>query len=513
VTARTRLLSFGLLSLSLFAGCSRQEQPKKNVVLVVIDTLRADRMSLLGGERNTTPAIEEWAKNGVTFENASAASSWTVPSMGMLLTGRYRFGPGKTLSDNQRLLSQVLQAVGYQTVGIIANPVLNSLQGFDVGYDRYELTENHYETEETERRWGWPASVVVDKGISWLSSRGSEQPFLLYLHLMDPHFPYKPVMGVPESWNQKGSIERRSDYEAALMPEHKGSISDRQYRDMEHQLAAYDAEILQADAELDRLFVFLRESGLDQETIVVLTADHGEGLWSHSSADGWVNEKSFAQSIVPELYRGHGEQLYEELIHVPLCIVGPGVPQGVRDQRAVSLVDVVPTILSLLDLASPTELHGAPLVGEDAVAEQREVYSNCARGTSVIVDGRWKLHLPSDQVSKRGGHTVLFDLESDPTESSPLDDPARTSALTAKILSWRERSKEQGGDVSLDEQRALLLQMGYVGLANELDEETTEERKQELLQQDRERRLKKQPGYRANEGDSGSQENAPGEPE
>lgn len=508
----TRALTLGLLGLSLFTGCGSKELPKKNVVLVVIDTLRADRMSLHGGERSTTPGIEEWAKDGAVFENASAASSWTVPSMGMLLTGRYRFGPGKTLSDSQRLLSQVLQAVGYQTVGIIANPVLNSLQGFDVGYDRYELTEKNYETDETERRWGWQASVVVDKGINWMKARSKDQPFLLYLHLMDPHYPYKPIMGVPESWDQEGSQSRRSAYEAALAPQHKGSISDKLYRQMEQQLAAYDAEILQADVELERLFAFLEESGLKEETIVVLTADHGEGLWSHSSADGWVNKKSFAQSIIPELYRGHGEQLFGELVHVPLCIVGPGVPQGIRDQRTVSLVDVVPTLLSLLDISSPTDLHGSPLFEDDGLDHERDVYSNCARGTSVIAEGRWKLILPSDQVAGRGGLTALFDLKNDPQERAPIDDPVRINALTAKILSWRERSREQGDEVSLDDQRALLLQMGYVGLASELDEETTEERKQELLKLDRERRQKKQPGFRPDEKEPSPRDDEPKEP-
>ena len=469
-------------------------------------------MSLHGGDRMTTPAIDAWAKGGVVFENANAASSWTVPSMGMLLTGRYRFGSGKTLSPNQRLLSQVLQAVGYRTLGVVANPVLNSLQDFDLGYDSYDLTEADYETDDVKKRWGWPGSVVVDKGIAWMKARGDEQPFMLYLHLMDPHFPYKPIGGVPEAWDQSGSPERRSDYEAALAPQHRGSISDKLYRDMERQLAAYDAEILEADTELSRLFAYLDESGLSEETIVVLTADHGEGLWSHSSADEWVNEKSFAQSIVPGLYRGHGEQLYGELIHVPLCIVGPGVPRGVRDTRTVSLVDVVPTLLSLLDISSPTELHGSPLFNDEEVSDQRDVYSNCARGTSVIVDGRWKLHLPSDQVAQRGGHTVLFDLKVDPAERAPLDDPVRASALTKKILSWRERNKEQGGEMSIDKQRALLLQMGYVGLANELAEDTTEERKQDLLKRDRERRRRKRLGLPSDEESPGSRKDDSQEP-
>jgi len=492
----TRALIVSLFSLSLFAGCGGQDVPKKNVVLIVIDTMRADRTSLYGAERETTPEIDAWSKRGATFVNANAASSWTVPSMGMLLTGRYRFGSGKTFTENQRLLSQVLQAVGYHTIGIVANPVLNSLQGFDVGYESYQLTEGSYTTAAGKKRWGWQGSVVVDKGIHWMRSREDDSPFMLYLHLMDPHFPYQPIDGVPENWDVGGLPERRAGYEAALAPHHAGAISDQQHREMERLLAAYDAEILQTDKELGRLFDYLDESGLSEDTLVVLTSDHGEGLWEHSSADAWVNEKSFAQSVVPELYRGHGEQLYGELVRVPLCFVGPGVPAGIREGRSVSLINVVPTILSLLDIASPTELHGAPFFGLDIPEYEDEVYSNCARGTSVTVDSRWKLHLPSDQVATRGGLTALYDLSADPGEDRPIDDRALTRELSEKIFAWREQNRERGADVSIDEQRALLIQMGYVGLANELNEETTDERKQELLKIDREKKQKKQPGAR-----------------
>ena len=310
----TRALALGLLGLSLFTSCGEPAQPRKNVVLVVIDTLRADRTSLYGGERTTTPAIDEWAQRGAVFEHADSASSWTVPSMGMLLTGRYRHGGGKTLADSQRLLSQVLQGAGYRTIGIVANPVLNSLQGFDVEYEQYDLTVGDYETPLTERRWGWQGSVVVDKGIRWMREFRDERPFMLYLHLMDPHFPYAPVEGVPFMWEEDMSSERRARFEAKLAAGDAGAITEKRYKGMERMLASYDAEILETDQELKRLFDYLDESGLSEDTVVVLTSDHGEGLWEHSSKDGWVNEASFAQSIVPELYRGHGEQLFGELV-------------------------------------------------------------------------------------------------------------------------------------------------------------------------------------------------------
>jgi arylsulfatase A-like enzyme len=484
----TRIFAFGLFGLSLFTGCGGPAPPKKNVVLVVIDTLRADRTSLYGGERSTTPAVDEWAQRGAVFERANSASSWTVPSMGMLLTGRYRLGGGKTLSDSQRLLSQVLQGAGYRTVGIVANPVLNSLQGFDVGYEQYDLTEGDYETALTERRWGWPGSVVVDKGIRWMREFRDERPFMLYLHLMDPHFPYAPVEGVPFMWEEGMSSERRARFEAKLAEGDAGAITENLYKGMERMLAAYDAEILQADQELERLFDYLDESGLSEETVVVLTSDHGEGLWEHTSKDGWVNEASFSQSIVPELYRGHGEQLFGELVHVPLAFVGPGVPAGVREQRPVSLVDVVPTILSLVDVASPTELHGLPLFGDPDLDAREEIYSRCARGTTITLNGRWKLHVPEDHVAERGGVTALYDLDVDPGEDRPVADPEMVQELKARVIAWTAQHTEHAEQMSLEDQRALLLQMGYVGLAEDLDKETTREEAQRAMRAERERR-------------------------
>ena len=499
----TRALALGLLGLISFSSCAEPAAPKKNVVLVVIDTLRADRTSLYGSERTTTPAIDQWAQRGAVFERANSASSWTVPSMGMLLTGRYRHGSGKTFADSQRLLSQVLQGAGYRTIAVVANPVLNSLQGFDVGYEQYDLTEGDYETSLTERRWGWPGSVVVDKGIRWMREFRDDRPFMLYLHLMDPHFPYAPVEGVPFMWEEDMSSERRARFEAKLAESDAGAITNNLYKGMERMLASYDAEILETDHELKRLFDYLDESGLSEDTLVVLTSDHGEGLWEHSSKDGWVNEASFAQSIVPELYRGHGEQLFGELVNVPLAFVGPGVPAGLRDERPVSLVDVVPTILSLIDVASPTELHGLPLFDDPALDARDEIFSRCARGISVTLEGRWKLHLPADHVAKRGGVTALYDLKVDPGEDHPIDDLERTRELTARVMAWKARHSEAADKMSIDEQRSLLIQMGYVGLANELNEETTQEEARGLIEAGRKRKDARREGARggAGEGD------------
>ena len=161
-----------------------------------------------------------------------------------------------------------------------------------------------------------------------------------------------------------------------------------------------------------------------------------------------------------------------------------------RDTRTVSLVDVVPTILSLLDIASPTELHGIPLFGDPTLDARDEVFSHCARGTSVTVDGRWKLHLPEDRIAERGGMTALFDLKSDPGENSPVDDPAMTRELTARIRAWKQRYGEVGDKMSIDEQRKLLLQMGYVGLANELDEDTTQEEIRNLMKEGRRKKAR-----------------------
>lgn len=487
--ARFTLSALCAIIVATLSACGVDRDDRKNVVFVVVDTMRADRASLYGYERETTPEISAWAEGGAVFERALAASSWTVPSMGMLLTGRYRVGGGKALDDESSLLSSTLASEGYRTIGIVANPILNKLQGFTEGYESYDLILGKQDMSDPLHPGSWTAQLVVEKALRWLRDERDERPFMLYLHLMDPHFPYEPDRPEAFDWSASSSAARRQRYDDVLGSKNEAPISDGEYQNLEQQQAVYDAEILQVDAGLGVLFDYLDESGLAETTIVVLTGDHGEGLWQRPTGDGWINQAPLEGQLVSKLYRGHGEHLFDELLHVPLVLRGPGIQGGARSARPVSLVDVVPTLLSLLDISPQRELHGQPLFGEGAEElEPRDHFSICSRGMSITEDGRWKLHLPSDRILKRGAEPLLFDLEADPKELRPVDREEVAVRLTGKLRAWANRFRKDVEQRSIEEQRELLLQMGYVGLAEDLTEEMSVEEKRRSLKLEREQR-------------------------
>jgi arylsulfatase A-like enzyme len=486
---RFATLALCITCVAALFSCGGEQAERKNVVLVVVDTMRADRASLYGYDRETTPEISEWAEGGAVFERALAASSWTVPSMGMLLTGRYRVGGGKALDAGNPLLSSTLAGEGYRTVGIVANPVLNKLQGFTDGYESYDLILGKQDMSDPLHPGSWTTQLVVEKALRWLREERDERPFMLYLHLMDPHFPYEPDQPEAFDWGASSTPARRKRYDDALDSKGESPVNDTEYQNLERLQAAYDAEILQVDAGLGVLFDYLDESGLTETTIVVLTGDHGEGLWQRPTGDGWINESPLQGQLVSKLYRGHGEHLFDELLHVPLVLRGPGVQEGVRSAQPVSLVDVVPTLLSLLDISPRQELHGRPLFDEaTGERESRDHFSICSRGMSITEGGRWKLHLPSDRSRRRGADPLLFDLEADPQELRPLKEERTAVRLTEKLHAWENRYRKDVEQRSLEEQRALLLQMGYVGLAEDLTEEMSLEEKQRALKLEREQR-------------------------
>ena len=469
-------------------GCGSAAEERENVILIVVDTLRAGRTSLHGYERETTPRIAEWAEGGTVFDRAQAPSSWTVPSMAMLLTGRYRVGGGRSLTKEGGTLCAALSAEGYRTIGIVANPVLNEFQGFDVGYETYDLLRGKEDDTDPLHIGSWTAQIVVAKALRWLREELDEGPFLLYLHLMDPHHPYEPDHPDAFAWRAAKTSERRALYDARLVSTGRDPIHDDEFHTLERLQAAYDAEILQVDQGLGELFDYLESSGLMQSSIVVLTSDHGEGLWQRPSGDGWVNTRRHENQILPELYRGHGEQLYEELLHVPLVFHGPGVPAGRRDARPTSLIDVLPTLFSLLDLSPPEGLQGHALFQDPDSSGHDALFSTCSRGTTITQDGRWKLHLPNAVILARGARPVLFDLESDPLEETPIEDPAREAQLSSKITAWLALHRRDAEELPIEEQRRLILQMGYIGLAADLHKDMSKEEIQRLFKLEREQR-------------------------
>ncbi len=302
-------------------GARAPGPPPRNVLLVSIDTLRADYLGCYGDQLTRSETLDRLAAEGVAFESALAPVPITLPAHASLLTGLdpWRLGIRHNgiyqLEEPFETLAERLGAAGFETAAFVGALPLEASSGLDQGFDRYDDAfpaggERYHNPER-------PASEVTDAALAWLARRPDPgRPFFLFLHYYDPHVPYEPpaeympATGVPAS---------------------------------EEAFVAYRGEIAFVDDQLERLIGALREDRRLDQTLVVVTADHGEGLMNHGELT-------------------HGVFLYEELLRVPLIVRYPaGLPRGERRTPVVGLVDVVPTVLAALGLDPEPGLDGASL--------------------------------------------------------------------------------------------------------------------------------------------------------
>jgi arylsulfatase A-like enzyme len=313
-------------------ACSRPpSQPKnvKNVVLISLDTLRLDRMSLFGGARRTTPAIESLARDGVTFDRAYTAAPWTLPAHAAMLTGRYP----SSLSDVEDaplyrlapMLSTMLKERGYDTAAVTGGGFVDAGHGANVGFDAYHEGE-------------------VDLALDWLGARRSDAPFFLFFHTYAAHLPYRDFRFVQGVDGGQLTVLRDGSPKERLAAYYALTCGLGTYTEAEKAflLATYDGGVAAADELVGRLVAALRDRQLLAETIVIVTSDHGEEFWDHANRAAY-----------------HGHTLYNELLHVPLVWYDPALARrGVRVVDPVSLVDIVPTVLARLGLPPAADLDG-----------------------------------------------------------------------------------------------------------------------------------------------------------
>lgn len=431
---RSRISLIGLAAAAA-AGCGGAEaadRARPNVILVTVDTLRQDYTSLDapgGGRADATPFLAKLAERGTVFENAFAMSSWTAPSMNMILTGEARVQNDGAVLDDQDHIAEVFQRAGYRTAGFIGNPILFRENGFDRGCEVYDLVPVDGAAAIT-------ADEIVDDGLAWLDGLGEDEPFFLWLHPMDPHSPYRAGDGDPfELAPAPGLLEKTR---ATLPAERAERLTPEVWARLEDHRARYAGEVRSVDAAMERLWQGLEARGLDGDTIFVLTSDHGEGLWKRPTLEG----EEVAARPFPPLYMLHGIQLHTEQVHVPLMFVGPGVDVGRREAGFVDLLDLAPSVCSLVDLGARHVMDGSPLFGDGARVPGDPLFSICARATTVTVDERWRLHVPSEHRARRFGDVPeLYDLRSDPDERTPVGDPDRIAAMTGLIDDWREENR------------------------------------------------------------------------
>ena len=443
-----------------------------NVLLVVIDTLRADHLHCYGYARPTSPTIDAFAERGMLFAHAYALSSWTKPSTASLVTGRSPT-EHRTLSEEARLpdgevtIAERLRAQGYRTALLSGNPWVTPEYGFDQGVDDYfsayderfarvsllmqalrRLSDASGGRVRLYNRVKYLVlgelpttardTILVDEALRWLAAP-APQPFFLYVHMMSPHHPYDPPPPfdrfVPDRTHAPVTNYPRKSYRffEGGEPLDGAALAD--------MIARYDGDVLYADTELGRLLAGLDTLGLASTTAVLVTADHGEEYFEHGN---W----------------GHGQSVYNELIRVPLVLRLPdGAGAGRRVTTAVSHADVVPTLLAIAGAPPAPTLVGKSLLvpggSVDAVSELLYRYGE----SRALVRDRRKLVVTHEGERRRTG---VFDLDADPGEHDPRPpDSALTTALDERVQAeMRARSAAAEAPVD-DETRRRLQALGY----------------------------------------------------
>jgi arylsulfatase A-like enzyme len=446
--ARASRRAGALTALALaFSGCGTDRAPARSVVLIVVDTLRADHLGAWGYPRPTSAELDRRVAQGVLFERAFAPSSWTLPSFASLYLGLWpsAHGVGRAAGSERRFtslapgfrpLAQILAEQGFATVGVANNPFLHPGFGLARGFGDYRYVYGNLAHQPR-------ASQIAWLGLRWLDERDPARRFLLVLHLFDPHLSYDPHPSVRGSFSS--GYAGRLALPFGGFGEANAGWAPRDPEDRRFVAAAYDEELLFVDRQLARLFAGLEERGLRDETLVVLTADHGEELFEHGGFE-------------------HGHSLHQELLHVPLVLWGPGVEPG-RIATPVSLVDVLPTVLDALGLAPVEGLSGVslwPLATRRAPLPERAIV---AEGTLHGPERRALLRWPWKLLEVDGGAPRLYDLGADPAERKDLAaaDPERVRALAAELAGLRAASAADAPAPELDDEtRRQLSELGYL---------------------------------------------------
>jgi len=441
----------------LLAGCSKNKdetksKPKPNVLLILVDTLRADKLGCYGSKLDATPSIDALASEGVRFENAYSHAPWTLPSTASLLTSLYppEHGAGgrvpqfKKLRPTVRTVAQVFKDAGYATASVVNVDFLTKPFGLTRGFDHvdFEVYPSNVKMRNAER--------TTDAAIDWLK-QSKNSPFFLMVHYFDPHLVYDP----PDAYRRRfASLPDRNDHSwvfgtrPQMVRQRMGKVTfnEAQIRRAEK---LYNGEVAYTDHEVGRLLDALDRMKLKSSTIVVFTADHGEEFLDHGG---------FA----------HGHTLYNELVHIPLIIRFAGRLETKTIAAPVRHVDVAPTLCRLVGIEPDPAFRGRSLVGLVDGTEHRDravLFYGSFWGQPLWgwLQGHFKLILTPD------GQDKLFDLITDPGETHDISatSPDRAQRMKENLRLARENMMAhvngESSAVKLTEpQKQRLRSLGYL---------------------------------------------------
>jgi arylsulfatase A-like enzyme len=419
----------------------------ENLILVTVDTLRSDFLGVYGHEMPVSPNIDLMASRALIFERAYSTAPFTAPSHASILTAQHPSTHGVifnghrapvTISEASVTIAEHLQAEGFETAAVVSAGPLHSKYGFGRGFDEYHLV-----LRPAHGDLGGDGAGVIQKAAEWLDSRRPGERFFLWIHLFDPHLQYISSKEVLEQLGLESDL--------------KVNLRNAKKLPAETLRSAYRAEVYEMDRHFGSLQRHLESTGLDESTLIALTADHGEYLGEHG--------------------RNDHSQLYDEVLAVPLLIRPPGLKTQVRRTDVVSTVDLVPTLLDLLGVEPLPYAQGHSLL--DVTTSDRAAYAEWRNYG--ILGSKYRPEpgdfLMSVQVDSRKyiydvlvpQASQLYDLAEDPDESQNLleareEDLGRLRSIFAEHVREELPNGILGvSQVSIDdESREMLRSLGYL---------------------------------------------------
>jgi arylsulfatase len=470
-------LGFGGLETEVRISTPRTEASAENpnVILIVVDTERADRTSLHGYAKPSTPNLERLAARGVTFDNAWTTSPWTWPSTASILTGMDSLGHGVVnheacyLRSELPSLPRALQDRGFTSAAFSGNPLIVEDKNFDAGFERFDSYPKFTATTE-----------FMPQVQAWIHENAPHR-FFLYLHLVDPHDPHRPLASElerlggtkPDDYPKKGytTLGGRLRKRRAQLGEDGFDYTDYVNEGQAAWISdVYDACVATSDVHLGALLDLLEELGLDQKTVIAYTSDHGEELLDRGLTD-------------------HAHTLFPELMHVPLVLAGPGIPRGERRAERVSNRHLG-TTLALCGGGELALANGLDLLADDFGGEQ-ELLFHTQKGIwndramveiFGLLEERWALHwapagLPYRTPSGEDpgeGQWRLYDLDSDPDHRVDVASryPEECRRMISRIRTLRAQQAQVGSRFGAGAAtRSLLEGIGYIEVPSEGESE------------------------------------------
>ncbi len=471
---RLRLLGLALLPALFLDGCQRETPRPTNVLLLVVDTLRADRLGCYGYPRPTSPNIDRLAARGTLYEHNYSQASWTVPSMISMLTGVSVTTEEQSIPASIKVLAEALHDRGMETAAFPANDVLGHERGFERGFDTWDFTA---ETVNAD------AQTLAQRFAGWHGARqkvdGKRRPWFVWMQFLDPHMPYQPKPAF-DVFNGPRPDQKRMEarWRAALADAEQRSpnLAGKNLREsmdmMTHYSNLYDGEVRQADDAIGKIMETLEASGELETTLVIVVSDHGEMLFEHRLEPYFVKSRIDKMGGLPEgvadlFGNGHRSWFYEHLWNTPMIMAGPGMPIGKRVSSLSANLDIYPTVLEALDMKRAGWLEGESLFG--GAQTRRERVLAHAYFTSAVREqaGLKLIQHPRNMFLLEGpGEEPVdfFDLAQDPYEekNSANARPEDVERLRKQIADWIARAKREAMQDMTPAQRESLRQNGYI---------------------------------------------------